>query len=167
MPRMSIYVPDDMKARMDKAGEGANWSAIAQRAFTVELNHLESIKEISSMSDVVERLRASKERLAADHGAQMRDSGKEWAKNVAEYDELKRIADIDLDDFKERYDHSGSECVEGVYKIVMQEDPASHLSQLSDFYLVDDDLVPHLTNAHVEGFIEGAQDVWREVEDRI
>ena len=33
MPRISVYVTDDFKARMDEAGEAFNWSALAQRAF--------------------------------------------------------------------------------------------------------------------------------------
>ena len=62
MPRVSIYVQDEMKARMDEADDRANWSGIAQRAFETELHHLEAVKEIKSMSDVIERLRASKQR---------------------------------------------------------------------------------------------------------
>ncbi len=33
MARMTIYIPDDLKARMDEAGENTNWSEIAQKAF--------------------------------------------------------------------------------------------------------------------------------------
>ncbi len=45
MPRVSIYVPGEMKARMDEAGDRANWSGIAQRAFETELHHLEAVKD--------------------------------------------------------------------------------------------------------------------------
>jgi hypothetical protein len=32
LPRITVYVPDDLKAQMDKAGGDINWSALMQRA---------------------------------------------------------------------------------------------------------------------------------------
>jgi hypothetical protein len=32
LPRITVYVPDDLKAQMDKASGDINWSAIMQRA---------------------------------------------------------------------------------------------------------------------------------------
>lgn len=45
MPNVNIYVTDTMKARMDAVSDRANWSAIAQRAFDIELQRIEKMKE--------------------------------------------------------------------------------------------------------------------------
>jgi hypothetical protein len=37
MASVNLYVPDDLKAQMDEAGEAINWSAVAQRAFLSEI----------------------------------------------------------------------------------------------------------------------------------
>jgi len=36
MPRVSIYVPSDLKERMDQVSEGRVWSQVAQEAFKAE-----------------------------------------------------------------------------------------------------------------------------------
>ena len=37
MARMSIYVPDDLKGRMDRLSDRVNWSGVAQAAFETEI----------------------------------------------------------------------------------------------------------------------------------
>ena len=41
MPKVTVYVPDDLKARMDAVGESVNWSGEAQKAFQCALAQLE------------------------------------------------------------------------------------------------------------------------------
>src|SRR5258708_7816585 len=96
MPRVTLYVPDDLKARMDEAGEAINWSAVAQRAFreAVALNSLR--KEPTDMNEVVERLRASKERVQEADEETGKAAGAQWARETAEFDELKRVAELAL-----------------------------------------------------------------------
>ena len=101
MPKLNIYVPDEMKARMDAVEKSANWSAVAQRAFDLELKHLEAVKEIKDMSDVIERLRTSKARTVAEKAEEGREAGVNWAKHEAEYEELKRIAALDISGWPE------------------------------------------------------------------
>ncbi len=96
MPKISIYVPDEMKARMDETDDRANWSAIAQRAFGVELNHIEAVKEIETMNDVIERLRESKQSSDESDQNVGRRQGQIWAKKYAAYDELRRLDGLDL-----------------------------------------------------------------------
>ena len=83
---------DGQKTRMDEAGEAVNWSAIAQQAFREVVINLALRKEIATMDDVVEPLRASKQsdvETARQSGLEVR---KEWAKEDGEYGELLRIA---------------------------------------------------------------------------
>jgi predicted transcriptional regulator len=42
MPRVTLYIPDDLKARMDEVSEAVNWSAIAQQAFRDVVINLEA-----------------------------------------------------------------------------------------------------------------------------
>ena len=115
MPNINIYVPEEMKVRMDAVEDRANWSAIAQRAFGFELARLEAVKEIKTMYDVIDRLRASKASLAEDQLRDGRAAGANWAKNEAEYNELRNIAnfdDVGLDML------SGFEAAEHCYDLV-------------------------------------------------
>lgn len=41
MARVTVYVPDELKARMVAAGDLVNWSAEAQRAFEVVTSRVE------------------------------------------------------------------------------------------------------------------------------
>jgi predicted transcriptional regulator len=45
MPRTSIYVSDELKSRMDRAG--GNWSSVAQRAIVRELDRQERPKPVA------------------------------------------------------------------------------------------------------------------------
>jgi hypothetical protein len=91
MARVTVYVPDDLKARMDEAGKDVNWSALAQRAF-IEAALTQAVrKDQSNMDKVVERLRASKERVQEADFEAGKTAGAQWAKQSAEYDELERL----------------------------------------------------------------------------
>lgn len=41
MPRITVYLSDDLRQRMDRADPAPNWSQVAARAFEVELTQLE------------------------------------------------------------------------------------------------------------------------------
>jgi hypothetical protein len=85
MPRVTLYIPGDLKARMDEI-EAVNWSAIAQQAFKEVVINLAARKETATMDDVVERLRASKESyVETEHKAGLRSgrSGQRRLPNTA------------------------------------------------------------------------------------
>jgi hypothetical protein len=91
--RTNISVPRKLKARMDKAGERVNWSAVAAQAFEQKLLELESTKEVGPMEDVIERLRAAtKLEQSIDYEAGF-DAGETWAKKRAMPKQLRRLAD--------------------------------------------------------------------------
>jgi predicted hydrocarbon binding protein len=158
MPRVTLYVPDDLKTRMDEAGEAINWSAVAQRAFMEAVLTRAVRKDASDMTSVVERLRASKERVEAAQQESGQDCGKTWAKETAEYDELERIA---------RFHESG-------------HDPSDLVAALRHLIDPEDEMSPHEwhsfweqhgcgepTHAFAEGFIKGAVEVYDEVADQL
>ena len=111
MARVSIYVPDELKARMDQAGDAINWSEIARPAFQAALAAYEHRKG-QTMSTAVERLRASKQEYEQEESTSGEDAGRAWAKDDAEYGELVAISKIDLGAWAEEaawgaYPHAG------------------------------------------------------------
>ena len=86
-----LYVPDDLKARMDEAGHAVNWPAIAQQAFREVVLNLAVRKETATM-DEAERLRASKQSDVETERESGPEVEEEWAKEDAEYGQLLRIA---------------------------------------------------------------------------
>ena len=100
MARVSIYVPEDLKARMDEVPEGEiNWSELARPVFLSVVTTYEHRKG-NDMSTAIERLKASKakyEQEEADHGE---ESGRKWALDQADYAELLRVSRINLEDLQ-------------------------------------------------------------------
>lgn len=90
--RMNISVSDELKARMDRVKEDVNWSALACRAFEAKLGEIAARKEKKNMQDVIERLKASKIESQGEISAEGRRDGEAWARDHAEYSELREIA---------------------------------------------------------------------------
>src|SRR4051794_32704502 len=88
MARVSIYVPDDLKERMDRLGDRENWSSCAQQAF----KRVVASKEWKNMTDELERavarLRQSKEKYEEQEDQSGKKHGRRWALNNAAYGEL-------------------------------------------------------------------------------
>lgn len=95
MPKMTIYVADDLKAAMDKVeDQKPNWSGIAQIAFQAEAERLSTRKRgAGKMDAVIERLRASKQRVESEERTAGYESGRKWAMEDAEFAELKRLSE--------------------------------------------------------------------------
>jgi len=83
MPKMNIYVSDDLKTRMDEV-ESANWSAVAQRAFERELQMRKEV-HMDNITTVADRLKASREDWFEGHIPAWKEAGATWAGTVAEY----------------------------------------------------------------------------------
>lgn len=92
MARMNISVPDDVKARMDAVEEAVSWSAVASRAFEIELGEIAKRKQVKDMSDVIARLRASKLESDTEEYQNGHEDGKEWAEQYAAFSELRRLS---------------------------------------------------------------------------
>jgi hypothetical protein len=90
MAKLSVYVPDALRERMDAVGE-VNWSKVAATAFEKEVLKLERSR---AMGDVIERLRASRNNVDFEERQAGAAEGREWAERRAEYDELQRLAEI-------------------------------------------------------------------------
>jgi len=156
MPRVTLYVPDDLKARMDEAGADVNWSAVAQRAFMEAVLTHAVRKDDSDMTSVVERLRASKERVEAAELEFGQRCGKKWAKETAEYDELVRIA---------KFHQTNAEANLATLQQLIDPGGEKTIFEWVDFWRDHGDQEPSDTFA--SGFIEGAAEIYAEVADQL
>ncbi len=153
MARISVYVPDSMKERMDALGERVNWSEAAQAAFDREIT-IATIPKDPNMNQVVERLRASKTEFEQAQAAEGRKHGREWAKMHASYNQLRALSKLELkgDDFAPQFDRA----------LGPTED--RHDSFWYDPTL-DDYLPP--SDEYVQAYLDGCHDIWNEVEKQL
>jgi len=154
MARVSIYVPEEMKSRMDELEDAVNRSSVAQGAFDEEIKK-RFWKKGSDMNAVVERLRASKvdyEKHEAERGY---EEGVEWAKETATYGQLKKLAETDLGwDLKPHYEYG--EMAKWLDERLGLEAPESIFASFRD-----DGVYP--SDEYAESFMNGAVEVWSEV----
>lgn len=152
MARVSIYVPDDLKVRMDRIGEAANWSEVVRPAILSEVANHEHRKG-ASMTTVVERLKASKERYLKEAENCGLDAGRSWASNTAEYPELRRVANY----------WQGSRWEVELGGLRQLIDPDENLSTEEFCELVGCEGFEE-SDEFAEGFAHGAAEVYDEVE---
>ncbi len=165
MARVSIYVPDDLKARMDRVGDAANWSEVVRPAILSEVASHEHRKG-ASMTTVVERLRASKEMHAQKSAAVGRVAGRAWAFNRAEYAALVRVSRIE-EGTEDGWAFSALRFAVDPEKDWPNRDVLEHLGFDEDF-LRDHGLDwRHIPDELLGAFIEGAQEVFEQVEDKL
>ena len=157
MARMSIYVPDSLKRRMDPLSDRVNWSGIAQAAFETELRLYPEWKE-DQMTTVIERLRASKQKLSKNDLQWGIGAGQSWAENKAEYIELKRVAGLNDPDDDDEFEFDD---------LPRLLDPEGEMSY-HDFW---ESILGHdardWSSAFQVGFIRGAKSVWSKIEDQV
>jgi hypothetical protein len=98
MARVNIYVPADLKARMDAVRRSRNWSEVVRPAILSAVASDEQCKgaemKTLDLNAVAERLKASKERHLLEKAKIGRERGRSWASEKAEYDELRRVVDV-------------------------------------------------------------------------
>jgi hypothetical protein len=98
MARVNIYVPADLKARMDTVRRSTNWSEVVRPAILSAVASDEQRKganmKTPDLNAVVERLRASKEKHLLEMAKSGRERGRLWACEKAEFDELRRVVDV-------------------------------------------------------------------------
>jgi hypothetical protein len=156
MARLNLYIPDDLKARMDAVGDAINWSEVTRPAIKAALAAHEHEKE-STMSTAIERLRASKQQAQANDKIEGHKEGRAWAADYAEYAELKRVSAIDL-----TLDDSGDAAFKTLWKTLYPELSASEVRE-SCFGDAD----AALSDDYVRAFINGAQEFYAEVRSEL
>jgi hypothetical protein len=90
MARVTLYVSDDFKARMDAAGDEINWSDVARPALIAAAAAFEHTKG-RNMTTAIERLRASKREADQQDKLFGNKGGRAWAEDKAEYRSLQHL----------------------------------------------------------------------------
>lgn len=170
MPKMTIYVPDDLQAEMT-ALEGnqdikPNWSSVAQDAFKRECSLLtQRMKIAPTMRDAVDRLRRSKEREENAAKAAGDLAGRKWAAEEAEYSELVR-----LDRYVERNTSRGGVRIgdyEEVFKVLTGRNNINYVPE-GDEELMCVEFWSRWTDDPIDDFVAafvlGAREAWLTIE---
>ena len=170
--RTTISVPPDLKRRIKAVEEVVNWSALACQTFEAKLSEIASRKVKKTMDDVIQRLRASKQRDDDEDYRIGEAEGRLWAAHHASANAAtpgtlpKRtpewrflfISYISSTTPAERLAvyssrHRRWQCLRGCRGRVLG--PDNILRRIPD------------TASFVQGFADGALAVWMEVKDHV
>jgi hypothetical protein len=153
MARMSIYVPDELKERMD-AVDSVNWSAVAQSQFERELRLHPQLSE-NEMQATIERLKASKIAQTDEVIAKGAEAGKKWAMERASFLDLTHAGkQLDVPPWKSNSDS-------------LRNFP-DDLPSGDSFFLISSDYITLSSDKYFEhGFCLGALEVWKQVKDQL
>jgi hypothetical protein len=174
--RTTISLPRELKDRMDEVTASVNWSAVAAQAFEAKLLELASKKEVGSMDDVINRLKAAAELEDREDYQAGFAAGERWAKARATPKQLRRLAEY-LDSFNEYtdwYDIDGGWNAPwgatGYFALAVLglKDDEADRTAADAFWeqaLGDDERVRDQDFFH--GFGDGALDVWEKVQDKL
>lgn len=91
MARMTITFSDSLREQIDNVGEKVNWSNVAAKAFENKVIEIKSKKRNIDMETVVQRLMASKEVHAKSREQLGFDSGLDFAKRFAKFEHLENL----------------------------------------------------------------------------
>jgi muconolactone delta-isomerase len=161
MAHINIYIPDELKARMDKAGN-RGWSAIAQRAFEDACNLVEVLMDTED--SVVARLRASKAEEDEELKAEGREAGRTWAREEADFRALKRVAIYEVWDTVQEEDLPDM-LAALILKVKDLRDLDRHDARDLWEGLLGTGQTPD--PAWIDGFVEGATEIWDKVANKI
>jgi hypothetical protein len=156
MARVSIYVDDDLKARMDETGGEINWSEVARPAFESAIANLKHQRS-RTMDTAIERLRASKQKAVEHDFERGRIDGRDWAQDTAEYADLANLAKVDLN---RNYQYAWKM----LKKAVSPEDEMSD-GEIKEYCFGGDETA--LTDEYVGGFVDGAQEFFEQIKGRL
>jgi hypothetical protein len=173
--RQIISIPMDLKRRMDKVADQANWSAVAAQAFEIKLGEIAATKEKMNMNDVIQRLRALNFGETSQVYKTGQEVGQEWAKENAGPSELRR-----LDEWKASMDAEGMFCksptspfiaaysmADALYFSMSPENDNDRDASHEFWESVGASNDQQSDSDFIEGFCEGARDIWIAVKDKI
>lgn len=151
--RRNISLPDELHAQMETLD--INWSAVAQEAF-IDAIEIAKLKELNMNKEAgLARLRQSKESNTERLRAEAHKLGATWALEQATYDQLERVAKL-----IESVDAGGEWRAPGAMSCLANAiDEGQRVEDVAEELFGTE----WATDNQVEGFIEGATEVFEEV----
>lgn len=157
MARLSIYVTDELKARMDEVGDDVNWSEVVRPAIQSAIA-IHQQRRSPSMTTAIERLRASKQEGEKRDIEGGRKDGRQWAEYHASYRALRHVAEIP---------HANIDEAAHWTNLKHALDPDDDLPDSREFCAQFFGTEAHVSGEYLNGFIEGAAEFFDEVKDKI
>ena len=173
MARINVSISDDLKRRMDEVeDEGVNWSALASLAFETKLAELITKRGARNMRDVIVRMRALKRTGVSGDRSRGREAGTNWAKDFADPSQLERLDElingVDEEYFAHDPDQESPPAERFYYEVVEPDHVGRALAALEwwrrNLRDSGDELPPA---SYIQGFAEGAMEVWEQVRDEL
>jgi hypothetical protein len=168
MAKMTISVQDELKTSMD-ALDGVNWSGVAQQAFRIEVK-VRTQTRGDDMSGMIERMRAGKVRKEMQERPEWVATGRRWAVEDAEYEQLSAVAKINLDGLE----HDPRAADENDARRLLATIATAIYGECDDYEINETfELITGETDAREAStrlliwWVEGAQQAWNEVKDKI
>lgn len=166
--RMTITMPAVLKEEMESVKDEVNWSGVAAEAFRGKLLELTSQRKGTTMTEVIERMKAAEE-LERNHDyAEGKKAGTTWAQKTATPKQLRRL----------EQEYNPSESLTGepnafgwagvVFWLIFGD--VDHRNELNDFWestLGENDSNKINEVSFAEGFIDGAIEVWEAVKHKL
>ena len=168
MARINLSIPDEVKEQMDSF-TSENWSKVALEAFNTRIKILK-LMEVGMDAAGLERLRASKAQNSEREYADGYKQGREWALNVADFDELERVTALTNAEWAD--DPWIADLAAAIAGYSENDDtqlgsPVLRATALTKAFGpnhgYDVDYKPAVSNARMRGFIKGAANVFNEV----
>jgi hypothetical protein len=173
--RTTISLPADLKRRMDKVTEDVNWSALACQAFESKLVEIISKRKEKTMDDVIARLRESKRQDEGEAAKAGRAAGELWVRDLAEVAEIKRLKKmyegVSPNDQWVLFDSSANDAYSAAEHLAFAVQPESDGDRKAaeDFWemIIGDDTSIISDAAFMEGFFNGALELWEALESQL
>jgi hypothetical protein len=174
MPKMTIYVPEELQESMDGvsfAAKEVNWSSIAQDAFRRECDRYIQVAKIApKIRDAVGRLRRSKEKTEDSERNEGDIAGRKWAAEKADYADLVRLKQFAMRPNWRKRKSEDIGLVWAVFNAIIGWTDASELEETYDTdWCIDfwTTWTNKATDTFVIAFVEGALEVFEEVEPQL
>lgn len=168
MARINLSIPDDVKEQMDSF-TSENWSKVALEAFNTRIKILK-LMEVDMDAAGLERLRSSKAQNSEREHADGYRQGKDWALNVASFDELERVVALAGADWTN--DIWIADLATAIVGYPEDDGPQAGrteacIASLSKAFGPNhgyyEDYRPTISSARATGFVEGAGEVFNAV----
>jgi hypothetical protein len=170
--KFTLSAPDELAEKIEEhRGSLGNLSAIFQEAVKTKIEKKEEfklrVKETKDMPAIIERLRTEKMEAERNFFEKGKTDGLQWAQS-ASYTDLKYASQCNgvTDEFGHYTQESvfEAEVLGDYFRESIMSDPFMALDPDS---LCPSDGIPDFAEDWLEGWFDGVQDFWEEVEDKL
>jgi len=167
--KITISIPDELHEKMDQWREAFNFSKIFQdtisEAIKKKENFKKRLKEVTTMEQVIERLKKERNEADKSYSEKGKEDGLEWAK-VASYEEL--LYAIKWEPMNEQpgligYDPTRDEVLGDYFGDIMEDNESMGFVEKTYGNFLPNSFFA----AWEEGWVEGIKEFWGEIKDKL